>query len=205
MKKYAIVGAGGFGREVLGFLREKISADSDVIFVVDDQYYKDCRVMGADVMKSSNFSVNSAGVYVLVAVADPQARYAIVHGLPDNVIHHTLIAKNAHIYESIIGAGGIVCPETVVTCNVEIGKYCHLNLSTTVGHDCRIGDYFTTAPGAHISGNCVIGNRVYFGTGASVRQNIRICDDVTIGMGSIVVKDIMEPGVYAGVPAKRMK
>jgi sugar O-acyltransferase (sialic acid O-acetyltransferase NeuD family) len=156
-------------------------------------------------MKSSNFSVNSAGVFVLVAVADPQARYSLIHGLPRDVIHHTLISKNAHIYESVIGAGGIVCPETVVTCNVEIGKYCHLNLSTTVGHDCRIGDYFTTAPGAHISGNCVIGDRVYFGTGASVRQKIRICDDVTIGMGSIVVKDIDVPGVYAGVPAKLMK
>jgi serine acetyltransferase len=31
------------------------------------------------------------------------------------------------------------------------------------------------------------------------------CNDVTIGMGAVVVKDITEPGIYVGNPARRLK
>jgi sugar O-acyltransferase (sialic acid O-acetyltransferase NeuD family) len=206
MKRFAIIGAGGFAREVLSYLHEQISADNEVFFVVDDHYFvAEQIVCGLPVMKRSDFTEQSEDVRVLVAVADPKVRAEMLRRMPLGVIHHTLVSKYARTYDCVIGAGGIVCPGTVVTCNVDIGKFCHLNLNTTVGHDCVIGDYFTTAPGVHISGNVKIGDRVYFGTNASVREKISICDDVTIGMGSVVVKDIVEPGVYAGIPARRIR
>ena len=34
---------------------------------------------------------------------------------------------------------------------------------------------------------------------------VKICDDVTIGAGSVVTKDIVEPGIYAGNPTRRIK
>jgi serine acetyltransferase len=37
------------------------------------------------------------------------------------------------------------------------------------------------------------------------RSNINICDNVIIGAGSLVLKDIAEPGVYFGSPAKYVK
>ena len=75
-------------------------------------------------------------------------------------------------------------------------------MHTTVGHDCIIGDFFTTAPAVNISGSCKFGDNVYVGTNASVKNGITICDDVTIGMGGVVVKDILKPGTYIGNPAK---
>jgi UDP-3-O-[3-hydroxymyristoyl] glucosamine N-acyltransferase len=107
--------------------------------------------------------------------------------------------------ETEIGKGSIITMGSIVTCNVAIGDHSQLNLHTTIGHDCRIGHYFTTAPGAHISGECEIGHNVYFGTNASVRQGVRICDDVTIGMGGVVVKDIVEAGVYIGNPLRKLE
>ena len=50
-----------------------------------------------------------------------------------------------------------------------------------------------------------IGNNVYIGTDAIILPNVSICDNVIIGAGSIVTKDIIEDGVYAGVPAKKIK
>lgn len=92
-----------------------------------------------------------------------------------------------------------------MTCNIEIGQQAHINLNTTIGHDCIIGNYFTTAPSANISGNCHFGNRVYFGTNSCVRQGVNIYDDVTIGMGGVVVKDIQSSGVYIGNPLKQLQ
>ena len=51
----------------------------------------------------------------------------------------------------------------------------------------------------------VIGDRVLIGSQSCIREGIEVCSDAIIGMGAVVVKDIKEPGVYVGNPAKRIK
>jgi serine acetyltransferase len=34
---------------------------------------------------------------------------------------------------------------------------------------------------------------------------VRIADDIVVGAGAVVLDDLAEPGVYAGVPARRLK
>lgn len=51
----------------------------------------------------------------------------------------------------------------------------------------------------------VVGNHVSFGVGAHAIGKIKICDDVQISSMSLVNKDIMEKGVYAGIPVKLIK
>ena len=43
------------------------------------------------------------------------------------------------------------------------------------------------------------------GNNSGIREKIEICKGVKIGMNAAVVKNIYEAGVYAGVPAKRIK
>ena len=99
----------------------------------------------------------------------------------------------------------VICAGCILTTNIKIGDHAHLNLNTTIGHDCTIENYFTTAPGVNVSGNCNISDYVYIGTNASLRQKLTICSNVTIGLNAGVVKDIKEPGTYVGVPAKILK
>ena len=49
-----------------------------------------------------------------------------------------------------------------------------------------------------------IGNHVSIGSNATILP-ISICDNVVIGAGSVVTKDIFEPGVFAGNPAKKIR
>ena len=49
-----------------------------------------------------------------------------------------------------------------------------------------------------------IGNQVSIGTNATILP-VRIVDNVVIGAGSVVTKDILGPGIYAGNPAKKIK
>jgi sugar O-acyltransferase (sialic acid O-acetyltransferase NeuD family) len=125
--------------------------------------------------------------------------------LPADTAFDTLIHPTAVMSQWVeVGAGSVICAGCVLTCQISIGEHCHLNLNTTVGHDCTFGDFCTVAPGTNISGNCEFGNRVDVGTQASFRQHVRICDDAVIGMGTVVVKDIVEAGIYVGVPAKKV-
>jgi len=49
-----------------------------------------------------------------------------------------------------------------------------------------------------------IGNHVSIGTNATILP-VSICDHVVIGAGSVVTKDISEPGIYAGNPARLLR
>ncbi|MBL0684664.1 N-acetyltransferase [Aquimarina mytili] len=50
----------------------------------------------------------------------------------------------------------------------------------------------------------LISNNVSIGSNATILP-VKICDHVVIGAGSVVTKNIEEPGVYAGNPAKKIR
>ena len=50
----------------------------------------------------------------------------------------------------------------------------------------------------------VFGDNVVIGSNSTILGPINICDNVLIGAMSLVNKSISEPGVYAGVPAKKI-
>ena len=195
MKK-AIIGNGGFGREVYWSLSP--SDRLRAVFFVDDSYYDSSQEKTFPLSK-----FNSKEYQVVVAIGDPQSRESLVKKLPNDTVFFTHIHPSSIILDDKIeiGEGSIICSGVILTTNIKIGKHCHLNLQTTIGHDTNIGDYFTTAPGVKISGNCNIGNKVYFGTNSCSKQKINICDNTTIGLNCGVVKNIYEPGIYIGTPA----
>lgn len=192
----AIIGAGGFAREV------KAHLDDVVDFFVDDEYW-DPSI--SDFFPLSKF--NHETHEVLIAIGDSNARLNIVQRLPPGTKFFSFIHPSALILDNNIeiGEGSIVCAGCILTTNISIGKHAHLNLQTTIGHDTRIGDYFTSAPGVKISGNCLIGDGVYFGTNSCTKQRIRICSGATIGLNAGVVNNITEPGIYVGTPAIKIK
>jgi acetyltransferase-like isoleucine patch superfamily enzyme len=49
-----------------------------------------------------------------------------------------------------------------------------------------------------------VGARVSIGSNATILP-VSICDDVVIGAGAVVTRDITEPGIYAGNPARRLR
>jgi sugar O-acyltransferase (sialic acid O-acetyltransferase NeuD family) len=194
--KRALIGAGGFANEVRAHI-----GDFTMKCFVDDQYFIPNEKY---IYPLSKF--NPKEYEVLVAIGDPRDRYDVIHRLPKETQYFTFIHPSAQILgnDVYIGKGSIICAGSILTTNVKIGDHAHLNLQTTIGHDCLIGDYFTTAPGVKISGNCKISDLVYLGTNSSIREKIEICNDVTIGLNAGVVKNIIEPGVYVGTPSAKI-
>ncbi len=196
MKK-ALIGAGGFAREIKAHMKKP-----NMVCFVDDIYYKPNI---NNIYPLSQFDPTE--YKVLVAIGDPKLRYDMVQKLPKNTKYFTFIHPTAEILDDnvMIGEGSIICAGCILTTNIKIGSHSHLNLHTTIGHDCEIGTFFTTAPGVKVSGNCKIYDCVYVGTNASIKEKITIHSLSTIGLNAGIVKDIEEPGVYVGTPAKLIK
>jgi len=209
---YGVFGAGGYGREVMPLarsqlLREGLSLDS-LYFVVDRPTIE--WVNGTRVISLSDFQkLSSEKKYLTYAVADCRARCEL-NSRPKgaNLLVWTVMAENCVVMDQVkIGLGSIISPFVTITSNVTIGLSFHANLYSYVGHDSKIGDYVTFAPGVKCNGNVFIEDHVYIGAGAIIRPGqankpLTIGKGSVIGMGSVVTRDI-PPGVTAyGNPAK---
>jgi sugar O-acyltransferase (sialic acid O-acetyltransferase NeuD family) len=208
MKKIGIIGFSSFTREILCNIKKKFD-----IFVSDDYYNQDSfhstipnikKIYDCDVYKLSHF--NTSHYDALVSLSNIDLRKEVVLSMPKSTSYYTYIDAYARILDKncIIGNGSIVCAGAIITSNVKIGDFSHLNLNTTIGHDTITGSYFTTAPGVNVSGNCIIGDSVYCGTNSAIREKIKICDNVVLGLNAGVVKDITVSGVYTGTPCKKL-
>ncbi len=100
--------------------------------------------------------------------------------------------------------------------NVRIQSHSFLCELVTIGDDCFIGHgvMFTNDTFSDLGRPAYtereqwkptnIGKRVTIGSNATILP-VNICDDVIIGAGSVVTKNITEPGIYMGVPARYHK
>lgn len=176
-----IIGKGGFSREVAS-------------------YYGDSKTC----VMYENEEINNMSPFgeTIIAIGDPHTRKRISESY-HNVRY--IIFNKGKLYAGSIDTGSIICPGTIMTTNVKIGRHVIVNLNVTIGHDCNIGDFTTISPGVNISGNVNIGKLCYIGSNAVIREKINICDNVIIGAGSVVIKDITESGTYVGNPAKKIK
>lgn len=207
--RFLILGAGGFGREVLQVFRAMSSASP-----VRQNYYFAGFVdddPNADVSKVPNASliggideVSENDGYV-IAIADPKIK-AMVHERIHAVEPINLVHPLAWVGEEVeIGGGTIITAHSSITTNISIGKHVHVNLNCTIGHDSIIEDYATLSPGVHLSGNVTIKRCAGLGTGAVVLPGVTVGEGAMVGAGAVVTKDVPDYTTVVGLPAKPIK
>jgi len=121
-------------------------------------------------------------------------------GNPINAIH-----PSAVISASVrLGDGVMIAANATINPMAEIGRGVICNTSSSIDHECIIGDFAHIAPGVVLCGNVNVGRSTFIGANSVVRQGINIGSNVTIGAGTVVVKDIPDNAIVVGNPARRM-
>ena len=49
-----------------------------------------------------------------------------------------------------------------------------------------------------------MGNNVFIGSNTTILSNVKIGNEIFIAAGSVVTKDLIESGVYGGIPAHKI-
>ena len=193
MIRFAIYGAGGFGREVKGMI-DAVSSKKEIAFTgfIDDN--------------KPELPNLASGSYddILFAMADPKIRQKVVAKMEAKKLTNTnLIDPNVSIHPSVkLGKGSIICPGVKFTVDIQVGDFVIINLNATIGHDVVIGDFCSIMPSANISGNVRLGKGVLIGAGASVLQGLSIGANSIVGAGAIVTRSVPAGVTVMGVPAR---
>ncbi len=211
VEKLIVVGAGGFGREVIDVVDAMHAAGSAnfEIGVVDDYPTAEnlARLEARGVPYRGTIAEFLAGApegWYVVGIGSPGARQRVTAvfdaaGLrPATLVHPSATMG----YGVTVGAGSVICAGVRLTTNIALGPHVHLNLNATVGHDTTIGDFVSANPLASISGDCIIEPGVLIGVAGVILNGLTVGAGATVGGCACVVKDVPPGATVKGVPAR---
>ncbi|MDV8003149.1 acetyltransferase [Rhodococcus sp. IEGM 1408] len=208
-----IIGAGGFGREVLDIvhdlnrqLADSVSDRFDFIGFIDDgepDMDRLSRIGAHYIGPSASLNDLPEGCEYSIGIGSGAIRRtlddaATAAGLQPATLVHSSATFGADVH---ISPGAVVCAHVSVTTNVSIGRHAHINLNSTIGHDSVLADFSTVNPLCAISGEVTVGEEAMVGTNSAINQGLTIGRGSIIGSGSAVTKNVEDYTLVAGVPA----
>lgn len=134
---------------------------------------------------------------------------------------NVVVIEPVNIYECEIGDECFIGPFVEIQRKVKIGNECRIQSHSficelvTIGNSCFIShgvrfinDLFSIGHPARgdksLWKSTEVGNNVSIGTNATILP-VKIVNNVVIGAGSVVTKDILNPGIYVGNPARLLR
>ena len=208
-KRLLIIGAGGFGRELLGWALAipAEARDWEVAGFLD----ANPAALGAfpceySVIGDPATYLPGAGDLFVPAVGDPATKLRLCRDITARGGHFaTVIHPSVTIGPSCrLGAGCVLCPGTILCTNVTLGDFVVMNTHSGAGHDAVLGDGCTLSSHVDITGAARLGEGVFLGSHASVLPRVTIGDFAVVGAGSVVLRNVPPRATVMGVPAKQI-
>jgi sugar O-acyltransferase (sialic acid O-acetyltransferase NeuD family) len=208
-ERLIIVGAGGFGRELLSWAADCCDAgDLPAVagFIDDDAAVLRGYDIPVDFLGSVSDFQPGAGDQVLLAIGNPKAKQRVAAQLADRgarfatMIHPTAVVSRS----ARLGEGVILCPLSLVSANARVGRLVTVNVMSSIGHDVMVGDYSTLSAHVDLTGFVSLGEGVMVGSSATVVPKVKVGAGATIGAGSTVYRTIPEGATVYAQPSKLM-
>jgi sugar O-acyltransferase (sialic acid O-acetyltransferase NeuD family) len=202
-----IIGAGGFGREVLDLVRDINGAAPTFDFVgfLDDGEVNAhlLQRLGAPLLGPTSRLVDLAVDYVIgIGTAAPRRRIDALARSSDRTAA-TLTHPSSTIGSDVqIGDGAVVAAGVRLMTHVVVGRHAHLNLNCTIGHDAVVEDFATLYAGVHLGGGVVVEEGATLGTGCVILPNVRVGRAAVVGAGAVVVRDVAADTTVVGAVAR---
>lgn len=211
MKHLIIIGARGWGREVLGMARafpQFRDGTYDIKGFLDDN---------ADAL--NGLRGNFPPVLGAVETYMPQENDVFICALGDckyrRKYSEIILAKGGEFISLIhpgsivsphakIGFGVIVCNWCTISNNVEIGNFTMIHAFTALGHDVRIGAYNSIESYCFFGGYSQTGDNTTFHVRSSIIPHKKVGANCSVGFGSVVMRNFGDNLHLFGNPAKKL-
>ncbi len=211
MKRLLIIGAGGFGREVLRWAREAEDHGRqwEPAGFLDDQP-EALRKIGREDLPILgpvwDYKPKADDIFICALGKSELRANVFAHFRKKGASFARIIHRSSCPGPGVsLGEGVILCPGVVLTCDITVGPNTAFNVHTAVGHDARIGAHCQISSFCDITGGVELGDRVFLGSRASLLPGVRVGDGATVGAGSVVIRPVVTGTTVFGNPARRLK
>lgn len=207
LPKLLIVGAGGFGREMLAWARQSLQVDRDWTikgFLDDNLDALAGKNTPAPVLGAIRDYQPAADEVFICAIGIPQIKRKVCELMAARGARFTqLTHRTAILGDNVEMAEGVVlCPHTVISGNNRLGRHVAVNFLSSVDHDATVDDWSQVNCHCDLTGAVKVGREVFLGSSVSVIPGISIGDGAYVGAGSVVVRDVPAGAKVFGVPAR---
>jgi sugar O-acyltransferase (sialic acid O-acetyltransferase NeuD family) len=118
----------------------------------------------------------------------------------------TIIASTAYVSKyAHLGEGSVVMHKAFVNAGAKIGSNVFLDTLSNVDYEAVVGNHSIVSSNTIINGDSRVGERCIIGRHTTIDYGVHICNDVLLEDNSVVIEDVVTPGVYYGNPAKLVK
>ena len=209
MKNLYLVGAGGFGREILSQIQtihEIHGARWNIKGFLDDTddplHGKACDYGVVGTIRGYTPAPDDV---LLMCISSPQAKRELIPFLKaKGAVFDSFISPFTGLgHHNQMGEGVILCAGFHMTVNVRIGDFVTMQ-ACVLGHDVEVGDYCTINAESFLLGNTRVGEGTFIGNGARIAPHVRVGRDAYVCLGSVVIKDVPDGSKVLGNPAKEI-
>lgn len=213
MEDIAIIGCGGFGKEVaciinkinevqpkwrfVGFFDNNVDAGTEISH------------FGQVIGHEKLLNLWKKPINVAIAIGNPLILKKVAQNIKNpnikfpNIIHPDVYFADPKSLK--IGIGNVVTRGCTFSCDVSVGDFNQMNSLSALAHDVVVGSFNVFMPLSRISGEVRIGSNNFFGISSVILQGVEIGDNTRIGAGSIVIRKTKDGNLYMGNPATRVK
>lgn len=125
--------------------------------------------------------------------------------IPDDRLA-TFLHPQAYVADNVrLGPGCVIMPNASVSPGVKFGRCCLVMAGAVIGHNCEIGNYCHFAAQSCLGAYSKVGDGVHIGINASVREKLTSKRCSALAMGAVLLNDMGEYEIWAGVPAKKLR
>jgi sugar O-acyltransferase (sialic acid O-acetyltransferase NeuD family) len=209
MNRLLLIGASGFGRELLAWARDVPAALRDwepAGFLDQNPSALDGFGIALPIVGDPGSYDPRPGDRFVCAIGDPTVKLRLCRALRARGGKFTnLVHPLAHVPAgNRVGVGVIFCPWAALTTHVTIGDFVTFNCHAGAGHDAEVGDGCTFSAYAETTGNSVLGEGVFLGSHAVVLPSVRVGERALIGAGAVVLRNVPAGATMFGNPAKQV-
>ncbi|MBB3761449.1 MULTISPECIES: NeuD/PglB/VioB family sugar acetyltransferase [Xanthomonas] len=201
-----IVGAGGWGREVLEQMQGDIAHRKEwevTGFLDSREHILDGFDTGVPIVGDPLTYVPRGNEAFVCAQGDPLERHKYIQPLLAKGAAFIPICTEAHLSRRVhLGTGCFLGNQVHVGPDVWIGDFANLLTWSVIGHDVRIGNYAHVGAQVFMGGGVQIGDFAVVHPRATLVPGVKVGEHAVVGTGAVVLKDVPAGATVFGNPAK---
>jgi sugar O-acyltransferase (sialic acid O-acetyltransferase NeuD family) len=208
-KTLAIIGAGHLGQQIAHYAITDNHYKKIVFF---DDFSNENEVNGFPILGNSEAVDNEFHkkafdeIIIGIGYKHLQVRKQLFERFISKIPFGKIIHSSSWVDSTAqIKAGCVVYPSCCIDAHAFIDQNTIVNVACTIAHDTKVGKHCFLSPRVALAGFITIEELCILGINATVIDNLRIVAKNQIGGGTVVIKNLLESGLYVGNPQKKVR